>query len=68
MDACTVFEFVFKPDTAKKYVGSRSLAQETQVSIFASLFLVWFYLIERYKRFALISVENSALILHLDRV
>ncbi|GLT51131.1 hypothetical protein SLA2020_245610 [Shorea laevis] len=30
MDACTVFEFVFKPDTAKKYVDSRSLAQETQ--------------------------------------
>lgn len=30
MDACTAFKFVFKTDSAKKYVGLKILAQETQ--------------------------------------
>ncbi|XP_075643203.1 uncharacterized protein LOC142614554 isoform X1 [Castanea sativa] len=32
MDACTAFAFVFSAETPKKYIGSRSLAQETQIT------------------------------------
>ncbi|XP_050279878.1 uncharacterized protein LOC126720976 isoform X2 [Quercus robur] len=32
MDACTAFAFVFSAETTKKYIGSRSLAQETQIT------------------------------------
>uniref|UniRef100_A0A2N9EIX7 Knl1 C-terminal RWD domain-containing protein n=1 Tax=Fagus sylvatica TaxID=28930 RepID=A0A2N9EIX7_FAGSY len=32
MDACTAFAFVLSAETTKKYVGSRSLAQETQIT------------------------------------
>ena len=31
MDACAAFAFVFSAESTKKYIGSRSLAQETQV-------------------------------------
>lgn len=31
MDACTAFGFVFNSEPAHKYVGAKTLAQETQV-------------------------------------
>lgn len=36
MDACFAFYFVFNHEPTKKYVGPKSLAQETQVSTFVS--------------------------------
>lgn len=48
MDACLAFAYVLNSETTKKYVGSRSLAQETQVSLPWSLFafdsFLWFAL------------------------
>ncbi|KAK4594211.1 hypothetical protein RGQ29_018050 [Quercus rubra] len=32
MDACAAFAFVFSAESTKKYIGSRSLAQETQIA------------------------------------
>ncbi|XP_059670762.1 uncharacterized protein LOC132316271 [Cornus florida] len=32
LDACTAFAFVFNGDTTQKYVGPRSLMQETQIT------------------------------------
>ncbi|GKV41233.1 hypothetical protein SLEP1_g48799 [Rubroshorea leprosula] len=56
MDACTVFEFVFKPDTAKKYVNSRSLAQETQRTS-----LILSNLLDVLKEVQLAQIEISSL-------
>lgn len=33
MDACIAFTFVFDGETVRKYIGAKTLIQETQVSI-----------------------------------